>query len=244
MWWIKKDEGKYNLVVSPLHGRGNRAGQGEGVRLLEYLMPEDPKAEWKTRLVEGTMHMTHNLDPVQWDDDPAEEILYGGREAVMLLDRKDGEWTSETLVSAQRFPNFPGAGELRLGKLGSSRFIATIEPMHGTNAVVYVQDALGWQRRVLDPGLNDGHAVGVGDLLKQGSDQIVVGWRGKDASGKVGIRMFTHDKGRWTANTIDDNQMACEDLKVVDLNGDGWLDIVAAGRATKNVKIYWNPGKK
>ena len=39
---------------------------------------------------------------------------------------------------------------------------------------------------------------------------------------------------------IDDNQMACEDLKVADLDGDGKLDLVAAGRATKNLKIYWN----
>jgi len=29
-------------------------------------------------------------------------------------------------------------------------------------------------------------------------------------------------------------------LKVADLNGDGKADIIAAGRATKNVVIYWN----
>jgi len=27
---------------------------------------------------------------------------------------------------------------------------------------------------------------------------------------------------------------------VLDMNGDGKLDIVAAGRATRNLKIYWN----
>ena len=39
---------------------------------------------------------------------------------------------------------------------------------------------------------------------------------------------------------IDDNKIACEDLKSADLNGDGKLDIIAAGRATKNLVIYWN----
>lgn len=34
--------------------------------------------------------------------------------------------------------------------------------------------------------------------------------------------------------------MACEDLKIADLNGDGKLDIIASGRATKNLVIYWN----
>ena len=32
-------------------------------------------------------------------------------------------------------------------------------------------------------------------------------------------------------------------VPVADLNGDGKPDIVAVGRATKNVKIYWNEGK-
>lgn len=36
--------------------------------------------------------------------------------------------------------------------------------------------------------------------------------------------------------------MATEDLAVADLNGDKRLDIVASGRATRNVRIYWNEG--
>ena len=42
------------------------------------------------------------------------------------------------------------------------------------------------------------------------------------------------------AAVIDDNQMACEDLKIADLNGDGRPDLIASGRSTKNVIIYWN----
>ena len=34
--------------------------------------------------------------------------------------------------------------------------------------------------------------------------------------------------------------MAVEDLKLADLDADGRLDIIAAGRSTKNLKIYWN----
>jgi hypothetical protein len=46
----------------------------------------------------------------------------------------------------------------------------------------------------------------------------------------------------WHVALIDDNTMACEDLCLADLNADGRLDLVAAGRATKNVKIYINQG--
>jgi hypothetical protein len=44
----------------------------------------------------------------------------------------------------------------------------------------------------------------------------------------------------WQSYWIDRNGMACEDLKLADLNGDGQLDIIAAGRATNNLKVYWN----
>jgi hypothetical protein len=34
--------------------------------------------------------------------------------------------------------------------------------------------------------------------------------------------------------------MACEDSKVADLDGDGRPDIVASGRSTHNLMVYWN----
>jgi hypothetical protein len=242
MWWVYDDAGKYGLVVSPLHGRGNKNGQGAGVKLLEYIVPGMPRATWQTRVIEDSMHMTHNLDPVQWDDDRGQEILYGGKEAIMLLDKSGNDWKKSTLVSGGAFL---GAGEVRGGRLGGKRFITSIEPMHGTNLVYYINNRDDkWNRFVLDSNIADGHALATGDLLQIRDHQIVYGWRGKNKDGKVGIKMFSWDGHHWDQHTIDDNKMACEDLKLVDLDGDAWLDIVAAGRATKNVKIYWNKGPK
>jgi hypothetical protein len=101
---------------------------------------------------------------------------------------------------------------------------------------------------VLDSSLVQGHGLAVGDLLGIGREQIVVGWRGPggaaQAGAKVGIKVFAAEDAageKWKQHAlVDDNQMAVEDLKVADLNGDGRLDIIAAGRATKNVIIYWN----
>lgn len=244
MWWVHDESGKYNLVVSPLHGRGNRGGAGEGVKLLEYIVPSTPGEVWRTRLMEDSMHMTHNLDPVQWDSDRAQEVLYGGKEGILVLDRKGDEWTKTKVAGGQ--DGFAGVGELRLGKSKSGKFIATIEPMHGTNVVIYTvgEEGKDWKRNVIDSSPADGHAVATGDLLQAGEDQVVIGWRGRNKEGKVGIKLFQNTAGKWESSWVDDNGMACEDLKVVDLNGDSFLDIVAAGRATKNVKIYWNQGKK
>lgn len=248
MWWVHDENGKYSLLVAPLHGRGNKNGAGEGVRLLEYIKPQNPSSEWQTVLVNDSMHMTHNLDPIQWDSDKSQEALFCGKEGVLLLDRKGNGWTSTALINADKNKGFLGAGEVRLGKLKGNRMIATVEPMHGTNAVVYLpgKDS-SWERHLLDDKISDGHAVACADLLKMGMDQVVIGWRGKTAEGKVGIKLFepkTSEGKEWTFRWIDDNGMACEDLKVADLNGDSWPDVIAAGRATKNVKIYWNQGKK
>jgi hypothetical protein len=45
--------------------------------------------------------------------------------------------------------------------------------------------------------------------------------------------------GSWTKQMVDDG-VAVEDLAVDDLNGDGKPEIIAVGRATANVRIYWN----
>ncbi|HTG45656.1 MAG TPA: FG-GAP and VCBS repeat-containing protein [Verrucomicrobiae bacterium] len=246
MWWVSDESGKYSLVVAPLHGRGNKNGAGEGVHLLEYQRPAAPDGAWTTKLIDDSMHMTHNLDPIQWDGDRAQEILFCGKEGILILDRGDNDWRKKRIAAASG-DGFAGAGEVRLGQMKNDRFIAAIEPMHGTNVTVYTRPASGelWDRHILDSAISDGHAVATGDLLKKGADQIVIGWRGKNARGKVGVKIFTakDPKGaEWTESLVDDNGMACEDLKVADLNGDGWLEIIAAGRATKNVKIYWNQG--
>jgi hypothetical protein len=125
--------------------------------------------------------------------------------------------------------------------------------MHGNELVVYRAPATQFSsgadwtptRTVLDSTLVQGHALATGDLLGIGGDQIVAGWRGGGKPGeKVGIKLFvaTDAHGEhWKQHPlIDDNTMACEDLKLADLDGDGRLDIIAAGRATKNVVIYWN----
>jgi hypothetical protein len=44
----------------------------------------------------------------------------------------------------------------------------------------------------------------------------------------------------WTTHVFDPAGVAIEDLAVGVLDGDGRGDVVAVGRQTKNVRIYWN----
>ncbi|HTO02149.1 MAG TPA: hypothetical protein VL069_00540, partial [Opitutus sp.] len=217
--------------------------------ILAYERPADPRSPWKTEVWNDAMHKTHNFDLVQTDADDAHELLVGGKEGVFHLDRVNSHIESHPLTFDER----GGAGEVRAGKLSEkTRFIATVEPMHGNHLVVSFpqKDDAGavWRSQVLDDSLIDAHALASADFIGSGQDQIVVGWRAMNRPGaKVGIKLFTalDSEGRvWSQTLIDDNSMACEDLTVADLNGDGRLDIVASGRATKNVKIYFNEGPK
>ena len=82
------------------------------------------------------------------------------------------------------------------------------------------------QRTVLDTKLNQGHAVAVGDFLGNGQRQIVAGWRAANEDGKFGIKIYFPESGnglerRWNSFFVDENNMACEDLRVADLDADG-----------------------
>ena len=240
MRWFATPTGKFDLVVLPLHGRGNKGGKGNGVRTLAYHKPSDAESKWSTTVIDDRMHTSHNFEVAQWDKDAANEMLLGGLEGVFLLNPAiHGGWTR------QQISNNP-TGEVRQGAgARGEKFIAAIEPMHGNQLSVYTA-AKGkklWDRNVIDDSLDQGHALATGDFLGNGSDQIVVGWRGTRRTGKVGVKLFypTDKKhAQWKSLLIDDNQMATEDIRVADLNADGKPDLVAAGRASHNLKIYFN----
>ncbi len=235
MQWIKAGDAGYHLVVLPLHGINNINGEGDGVRIQLYTKPEDPRGRWATRVLDKSMHMTHNFDVVESEESTS--LYFAGKEGIRQS-LFDGRWSSDARAIEGLTTS---AGEVRVGALVDKPLIATIEPMHGTHLVAYLGKGER-QRVVLDTTFVQGHALAVADILGLGRDQIVAGWRNPDANGEVGIRLYIPDDSgsSWSIFVIDENTMACEDLKVADLNADGKLDIIASGRSTNNLKVYWN----
>jgi hypothetical protein len=112
--------------------------------------------------------------------------------------------------------------------------------------VVYTPNdaAAAWNRTVVDEQLAWGHAVWCANVDDDPDEELVVGVRDDSGQHRAGVRIYDPQMGaegvEWRRTLVDPGGVAVEDLAAADLDDDGDVDIVAAGRATKNVKIYWN----
>jgi hypothetical protein len=110
------------------------------------------------------------------------------------------------------------------------------------------------KRIVIDDQLRWGHGVWCADLDGDGVDELIIGVRddpnpkaGDKFTERRGVRVYKNTDGKgekWARQIVDDGGVAVEDLTAADLNGDGKIDIIAVGRQTHNLRIYWNEGKK
>jgi len=234
--WADVDgDRRLELVVAPLHGRGTKGPdfEGPGARLLVFKPPANPRTDpWPMELVNDVNHILHNFQVMNVDADPQDEIVTASREGMFVQKRGAGGDWSRTLIGEG------SPGEVKLGRVGGRRMLAAIEPWHGSAVVIYREEKGVWARTVIETALTGGHALGWADFDGDGSDELAVGWRDQ----KPGVAIYVVDReGALRSKVmIDEGGMATEDLTVADLNGDKQPDIVASGRATRNVKIYWN----
>jgi hypothetical protein len=253
-------DGQPEIVVAPLLGEGvTREGNySEAAVPLLYGHWEkfNGVESWRGSVIDGErLHVLHNI----WLDD-----LNGNGLLEVLTASYEGLWSYEYVpfrgwqryqigAGDQTAPDGPrGASEVKTGRLADGRrFVAAVEPFHGHQLVVYWQKEPGrptYERFVVDDRLREGHGLWCADLDRDGSDEIVLGFR-QPVSQEIpyGLHLYRivdASGGQWRKEPIDEGGVAVEDLAVSDLDGDGWEDIVAVGRATRNVKIYWNRGPR
>ena len=83
-------------------------------------------------------------------------------------------------------------GEVKLGRVGGRRLLATVEPWHGAGVAVYAEKPgrRCGRKTTIETALTEGHALGWADFDGDGNDELAVGWR----RGKPGVAVYFVDR--------------------------------------------------
>src|SRR5713226_3874384 len=197
-WGDVDGDGKPELIVAPLHGHGNKGPdwQGTGSRILVFHIPKDPAHDaWPMEVADDSLHIVHNFLITDYDGDGQQDILTASREGIHVLMRNpNGKWTKTKIGEG-------APGEIKMGRMGGKRYLATVEPWHGNSVVIYEEHDGLWPRRVIEDALAGAHALGWGDFDGDGDDELAVGWREKN----FGVAVYKRaSDGSWTKSMVDD----------------------------------------
>ena len=250
--WADVDgDGADELVNAPIMGRDAVTPDwAVGVRLAWFEIPANPETgPWVPRLIDDRLTVLHGIFVEDWDGDGRDDLLTASFEGVHIyFSRNEGgavAWEKVKLGAGEQADSTArGASEVAPGRIKGQKhaFIATVEPWHGNEVVVYTPPAGHeglWERNVIETAFDGGHGLTVGDLNNDGTDEIIAGYRG--GTGGLYIYTCTDSEGKhWKRTPLDEGGITVANICTADLNGDGRLDIIAIGAASGNIKLYEN----
>src|SRR5262249_20534672 len=159
---------------------------------------------------------------------------------------------AKTLLSPGHVEKAPrlGASDAGVGTANGKRFVASVEPWHGNEVVVYTEKAGRWDRRVIFDKVSSGHEIAVVDLNGAGRDDIVATDSGRvtqqNPNATPGVHVFFAPAdvatGEWIYRQIE-AKSAMNSCVGADINGDRRMDIVCTG-AGGAIRWYENLGAK
>lgn len=230
--------GRKVAVNAPLAGAATKSPDYKGAVPLALYRPGVWKREIITEELEGVLH---GLAVADWDGDGRDEIFtasFLGLD-VFKLDA-GGRWRRIHIAdgNAEPWPKC-GSSEVAPGRLAGRRFLSALEPWHGNQVVVYLEEERGgWRRVVIDDSFATAHALAAADLNGDGRDEIIAGYR--DKGGRTYIYFAEDAEGaRWRREVLD-LEMPAAACVAADFNGDGRMDLACAGGAS--MKWYENLG--
>ena len=231
------------MVNLPLMGVGAKGPDYDvPLKFVYYNIPSNPKKEkWPKSVIDSTLHMAHGLTITRWDNDLKEDIITASFEGLTLFRSTNTGWKKSILTIGNNGQNasYSGSSEVSVGRLGNKfkKFLASIEPWHGNEVVVYTQnDKKEWIRSVIDTSYNNGHALQCFDLNYDSFDEIIAGHRGEDFS--LYIYQYLPEQEIWERRDLDKGKMSAAGIQLLDANLDGIPDIAACGSFTENVILY------
>jgi len=252
--WADLDgDGALELVNAPLIGPGSLAPTYDQDSASVFWYDQDG---WNRHVVaDGDIPgIIHRVRPVRWDDSGRDHILVASFEGVARY-WADGSGAAMTfqkeLITPGHVEAAPrlGASDVGYGHSNGEPILATVEPWHGNEVVVYTRSGGAWQRRVIFDGVNRGHEIAVVDLNGDGRVDIAANDNGRvterepDATPGVHVFFSPEDPatGEWTYVRIE-SEYAMNGCVAADVNNDGRMDLVCNG-AGGMTRWYENLGQ-
>lgn len=237
--WADIDgNGRKVLINAPLTAADAHAPDFRGHVPLVYYRP----GAWKRDLIgDAEQGIVHGIYVTDWDHNGRDRILIGSFLGIHLYRYSaEGRWSRTEIAKGDPDP-WPksGTSDIAVGTLKQERFLATIEPWHGNEVVIYRRDPSGWRREVIDNSLLNAHTILTADFDGDGDDEVVAGFRGKP----YGVYIYKFDGQQWNRQILDSGGMSAAACAVADLDGDGRPDIACIGSATHNLKWYRNTSR-
>lgn len=186
--------------------------------------------EWKPELIDNVNEgVQHGILVTRWNrGDKKDSILTASFSGIDLYQYANKAWTRSEIAKGN-------SSDVALGYLGNSKFLAAIEPWHGNQVAIYTPKGAGWERKLIDDSLVDGHTIIVADFDGDGRDEVIAGFR----QGAKSVYLYRADgAGNWTKQVLDQGGMPGAACAAADLNNDGALDVVCIGGAS--LKWYEN----
>jgi hypothetical protein len=244
--WADIDgDGKKELINAPLVGPKGLAPTYDQDKASLFWYDQNG---WQRRLIADDISgILHRVRPVFWDKDRRAELLATSFDGITLY-RASGrganvKWRAERLSAGHtgKAPRL-GTSDVAVGQINGKRFLASLEPWHGNEIVVYTEMNGAWQRRVLFDGVLEGHEVAVADFNGDGRDDVVAGDRDAKTTGVHILYAPPDPAGKWHHKVLDAGTMAASGCVTADINVDRRPDIVCIGSRTNNIKWYENLG--
>ncbi|MCH7932643.1 MAG: VCBS repeat-containing protein [Gemmatimonadetes bacterium] len=197
----------------------------------------------------------HRVRTVRWDEGSRDQILVASFEGIGLYRATgmgaDMTFEKELISSGHDSGPAPrlGSSDVRVGMSNGQRVLASVEPWHGNEVVVYTQEDGSWQRRVIFDAIGSGHEVEMVDLNGDGRADIIANDRSRvtedNPNGTPGVHVFFSPDdpatGEWIHSRIE-TEYGMNGCVTGDMNQDDRPDIICAGPGGM-IRWYENLGE-